>query len=171
MERLKFIAKRLLYLVIMLWGVATIVFILTKLIPGDPTVANLSQRALNDPEIVAAYKAKYGLDEPLIVQYFMYLGNLLHLDLGTSIRTNNPVLSELARCYPATIELALFSIILAAIFGILFGVISAIRRNSVADQAVRAVSVTGVSIPSFWFALLVLFVFYYKLHWFPGPGR
>ena len=100
MERLKFIAKRLLYLVIMLWGVATIVFILTKLIPGDPTVANLSQRALNDPEIVAAYKAKYGLDEPLIVQYFMYLGNLLHLDLGTSIRTNNPVLSELARCYP-----------------------------------------------------------------------
>ena len=123
--------------------------------------------ALNDPEIVAAYKAKYGLDEPLIVQYFMYLGNLLHLDLGTSIRTNNPVLSELARCYPATIELALFSIILAAIFGILFGVISAIRRNSVADQAVRAVSVTGVSIPSFWFALLVLFVFYYKLHWFP----
>ena len=87
MERLKFIAKRLLYLVIMLWGVATIVFILTKLIPGDPTVANLSQRALNDPEIVAAYKAKYGLDEPLIVQYFMYLGNLLHLDLGTSIRT------------------------------------------------------------------------------------
>ena len=102
MERLKFIAKRLLYLVIMLWGVATIVFILTKLIPGDPTVANLSQRALNDPEIVAAYKAKYGLDEPLIVQYFMYLGNLLHLDLGTSIRTNNPVLSELTRCYPAT---------------------------------------------------------------------
>ena len=80
------------------------------------------------------------------------------------------MLSELARCYPATIELALFSIILAAIFGILFGVISAIRRNSVADQAVRAVSVTGVSIPSFWFALLVLFVFYYKLHWFPGPG-
>lgn len=171
MERLKFIGKRLLYLVVMLLGVATLVFILTKLIPGDPTVANLSQRALSDPEVVAAYKAKYGLDKPVIVQYFMYLGNLLQFDLGTSIRTNNAVLSELARCYPATVELALFSIVLAAVFGILFGVISAIKRNSILDQIVRAISVTGVSIPSFWFALLVLFFFYYKLGWFPGPGR
>lgn len=171
MERLKFIGKRLVYLVIMLLGVATLVFILTKLIPGDPAVANLSQRALNDPEIVAAFRAKYGLDKPIIAQYFIYLGNLLHLDLGTSIRTNNPVLSELARCYPATIELALFAIIIAALFGILFGVISALRRNSILDQIVRAISVTGVSVPSFWFALLVLFLLYYKLQIFPGPGR
>lgn len=171
MEQLKFIGKRLAYLVIMLFGVATLVFILTKMIPGDPTVANLSQRALNDPDIVAAYRAKYGLDQPVFVQYLLYIKNLLGFDLGTSIRTNKPVLSELARCYPATIELALFSIFFAAVFGILFGVISAIRRNSILDQAVRAVSVTGVSIPSFWFALLVLYFFYYKLHIFPGPGR
>ena len=171
MERLKFIGKRLIYLVVMLFGVATLVFILTKMIPGDPTVANLSQRALNDPEVVAAYRAKYGLDQPVFVQYILYIKNLLHLDLGTSIRTNKPVLDELARCYPATIELALFAIILAALFGILFGVISAIKRNSIHDQVVRALSVTGVSIPSFWFALLVLYFFYYKLHIFPGPGR
>ncbi len=171
MERLKFIGKRLIYLVIMLFGVATLVFILTKMIPGDPTVANLSQRALNDPEVVAAYRAKYGLDQPVFVQYILYIKNLLHLDLGTSIRTNKPVLDELARCYPATIELALFAIILAALLGILFGVISAMKRNSILDQAVRALSVTGVSIPSFWFALLVLYFFYYKLHIFPGPGR
>lgn len=171
MERLKFIGKRLIYLVVMLFGVATLVFILTKMIPGDPTVANLSQRALNDPEVVAAYRAKYGLDQPDFVQYILYIKNLLHLDLGTSIRTNKPVLDELARCYPATIELALFAIILAALLGILFGVISAMKRNSILDQAVRALSVTGVSIPSFWFALLVLYFFYYKLHIFPGPGR
>lgn len=171
MERLKFIGKRLIYLVVMLFGVATLVFILTKKIPGDPTVANLSQRALNDPEVVAAYRAKYGLDQPVFVQYILYIKNLLHLDLGTSIRTNKPVLDELARCYPATIELALFAIILAALLGILFGVISAMKRNSILDQAVRALSVTGVSIPSFWFALLVLYFFYYKLHIFPGPGR
>ena len=171
MERLKFIGKRLIYLVVMLFGVATLVFILTKMIPGDPTVANLSQRALNDPEVVAAYRAKYGLDQPVFVQYILYIKNLLHLDLGTSIRTNKPVLDELARCYPATIELALFAIILAALLGILFGVISAIKRNSILDQVVRALSVTGVSIPSFWFALLVLYFFYYKLHIFPGPGR
>lgn len=171
MERLKFIGKRLIYLVVMLFGVATLVFILTKMIPGDPTVANLSQRALNDPEVVAAYRAKYGLDQPVFVQYILYIKNLLHLDLGTSIRTNKPVLDELARCYPATIELALFAIIMAALLGILFGVISAMKRNSILDQMVRALSVTGVSIPSFWFALLVLYFFYYKLHIFPGPGR
>lgn len=171
MERLKFIGKRLIYLVVMLFGVATLVFILTKMIPGEPTVANLSQRALNDPEVVAAYRAKYGLDQPVFVQYILYIKNLLHLDLGTSIRTNKPVLDELARCYPATIELALFAIILAALLGILFGVISAMKRNSILDQVVRALSVTGVSIPSFWFALLVLYFFYYKLHIFPGPGR
>ncbi len=171
MEQLKFIGKRLVYLVVMLFGVATLVFILTKMIPGDLTVANLSQRALNDPEVVAAYRAKYGLDQPVFVQYVLYIKNLLQFDLGTSIRTNKPVLSELARCYPATIELALFAIVLAAIFGILFGVISAIKRNSILDQIVRAISVTGVSIPSFWFALLVLYFFYYKLQILPGPGR
>lgn len=171
MDRLKFIGKRLIYLVIMLFGVATLVFILTKMIPGDPATANLSQRALSDPEIVAAFNAKYGLDQPIFVQYIKYIQRLIHLDLGTSIRTNKAVLAELGRCYPATIELALCAIILAAIFGIFFGIISAIKRNSAIDQAVRAISVTGVSIPSFWFALLVLFLLYYKLHWFPGPGR
>ena len=171
MDKFKFIGKRLIYLVIMLFGVASLVFILTKLIPGDPVTANLSQRALNDPQIIAAYKAKHGLDQPVIVQYVLYLKNLLQFDLGTSIRTNNPVLSELARCYPATIELALFSIILATVFGILFGIISAVKPNSIIDQIVRAISVTGVSIPSFWFALLVLFFFYYKLKIAPGPGR
>lgn len=171
MEQLKFIGRKLVYLLVMLFGVATMVFILTKMIPGDPVVANLSQRALNDPEIVAAYKAKHGLDQPLLMQYVIYIKNLFQLDLGTSIRTNKPVLDELARCYPATIELAVFSIIIASVFGILFGIISAIRRNSILDQGVRAIAVTGVSIPSFWFALLMLYFFYYKLKWFPGPGR
>ena len=171
MDTLKFVAKRLLYMLIMLLGVATLVFFLTKALPGDGTTANLSQRALSDPEIVAAYRAKHGLDKPTIVQYFMYMGNLLHLDLGTSIRTNKDVLGELMRCFPATIELALFAIVIASVFGILFGVISAIKRNSIIDQIVRAISITGVSIPSFWFALLVLFLLYYKLQIFPGPGR
>lgn len=168
---MKFIAKRLAYLVVMLFGVATLVFFISKLNPGDPVTANLSQRALSDETVVAAFKAKYGLDKPLIVQYFLYIKNLLCLDLGVSIRTNKAVLWELGRCYPATIELALFSILIASVFGILFGVISAIKRNSIIDQIVRAISVTGVSIPSFWFALIVLYFLYYKLQIFPGPGR
>lgn len=171
MERFKFVIKRLALLVVMLLGVATIVFILTKIIPGDPVVANLSQRSLNDPEIVAAYKAKHGLDKPVIVQYFIHISNMVQLNLGTSMRTNKPVLEELGRCFPATIELATCSIILATVFGILFGIVSAIKRNSIIDQIVRAISVTGVSIPSFWFALVVLYIFYYKLNILPGPGR
>ena len=171
MDTIKFILKRLGYLIIMLLGVATLVFILTKCIPGDAATANLSQRALSDPEIVAAYRAKHGLDKPVIVQYFIYIKNLLQLDLGTSIRTGKDVLGELMRCFPATAELALFAIFLAAVLGILFGVISAIKRNSVIDQIVRAISITGVSVPSFWFALLVLYALYYKLGIFPGPGR
>ena len=153
MDTLKLVAKRLLYLIIMLLGVATLVFFITKALPGDGTAANLSQRALSDPEIVATYKAKHGLDKPVIVQYFIYLKHLLHLDLGTSIRTNTPVLGELVRCFPATIELAVFAIVIAAFFGILFGIISAMKRNTLADQAVRAISVTGVSVPSFWRAV------------------
>lgn len=171
MDRFKFIIKRLLLLVLMLFGVATIVFILTKMVPGDPVVANLSQRSLSDPNIVAAFKKKYGLDQSIFMQYLLYIKNLLHLDLGTSIRTNVPVMEELARCFPATIELALFSIVLASVFGILFGIISAMRRNSIIDQIVRAISVTGVSIPSFWLGLFVLYLFYYKLQILPGPGR
>jgi len=171
MERLKFIMKRLALLVVMLLGVATIVFILIQLIPGDSVVANLSQRSLNDPKVVAAYKVKHGLDKPMIIQYFIHIKNIFQLNLGTSMRTNKPVLFELGRSFPATLELASFSIFLATIFGILFGIISAMKRNSVIDQIVRAISVTGVSIPSFWFALIVLYVFYYKLNILPGPGR
>lgn len=161
MDTLKFIAKRLVYLIIMLLGVATLVFFLTKALPGDGTTANLSQRALSDPEIIASYRAKHGLDKPVIVQYIYYIRDLLHLDLGTSIRTNKEVLGELMRCFPATIELALFAIVIASVLGVLFGVVSAIKRNSIVDQIVRAISITGVSIPSFWFALLVLFLLYY----------
>jgi peptide/nickel transport system permease protein len=170
MEKLQFVGRRILYLIVMMLGVATLVFLLSKMI-GDPISANLSQRALSDPQIVEAYKAKYGLDEPLGTQYYLYMKNLLHLDLGTSVRTNTPVLGELKRCFPATVELAFTAILFASLFGILFGIISARRRNSLTDQCVRAISVTGVSVPGFWLALLALYFLYYKHAIFPGPGR
>ncbi len=171
MEHLRFIAKRLFLLIVMLFGVATIVFILIQIVPGDPAVANLSQRSLSDPEIVAAYKEKHGLDRPIVMQYFIHIKNVAQFDLGTSTRTNNAVMDELKRCFPATIELAGFAIILAALFGVFFGIISAMKRNSIIDQLVRAISVVGVSVPSFWFALIALYIFYFKLQILPGPGR
>lgn len=171
MDTVKFIIKRIIYLIILLLGVATIVFILTRLVPTDPVAANLSQRNLNNQEMVDAFRAKWGLDKPVWQQYIIYLQGLLHLDFGTSIRTGKPVLDELKRCFPATLELSLFAIIFAVVFGILFGVISALKRNSVLDQLVRGVSVAGVSVPTFWLALLLLYLFYYKLGVAPGTGR
>ena len=171
MDTLKFIIKRIFYLLILLLGVATIVFVLTRLVPTDPVAANLSQRNLNNEEMVNAFRAKWGLDKPVWQQYLIYLKGLLQLDFGTSIRTGKPVLFELKRCFPATLELSIFAIIFASVVGILFGVISALKRNSVIDQIVRGVSVAGVSVPTFWLALLLLYLFYYKLGIAPGTGR
>jgi len=171
MATLKYITRRLIFLVFLMVGVSLLVFLIANLVPSDPVVANLSARNLNDEEMVAAYKAKWGLDQPLYKQYLIYLNNLLHGDMGVSIRTSRPVLEDLKLYYPATIELACVGILFAVVFGMLFGVLSAIKRNTIVDQILRGVSVFGVSIPAFWLALLMLFLFYLTLGIAPGPGR
>lgn len=171
MDITKYIIRRFVFLLILIVGVSMMVFILSHMVPSDPVLAFLSQRNINNPEMVAAFKAKWGMDKPLHVQYLVYLKNLFHGDLGTSIRTNRPVLTDLKQYLPATFELAFFSILIAVIFGVLFGIVSATRRNTAIDQLLRAISVSGVSIPSFWLALLMLYIFYFKLGWSPGPGR
>ena len=158
-------------LVFLILGVSLLVFLISHLVPADPVVAFVSQRNISDPEIVAAFKAKWGLDKPLYQQYLIYLKNLLQGDLGISIRTHRPVLTDLGEYFPATIELAVFATIFAVIFGLAFGIISATMRNSFVDQFLRAISVLGVSAPSFWVALVFLYLFYFRLGIAAGPGR
>ncbi|NNF98526.1 MAG: ABC transporter permease [Desulfobacteraceae bacterium] len=171
MGLLAYIARRLIFLVFILLGVSLMVFVISHLVPGDPVLSLLSARNLNNPEIIQAYRAKWGLDKPLHEQYLLYMENLVHGDMGRSIRTNRPVLDDLLEFFPATIELALLSIFIAVSAGLLFGIISAIKRNSATDQLLRSISVLGVSTPSFWAALVFLYVFYYQLGWAEGPGR
>ncbi|EHQ90812.1 ABC transporter permease [Desulfosporosinus youngiae] len=171
MGLLKYIARRLLFLTFLVIGVSLVVFIISHSVPSDPVLANLSQRNMDNPEMVETFKAKWGLDKPLYTQYFIYVGNLVKGDMGTSIRTQRPVMEDLKDYFPATIELALFSILIAVLFGMLFGIISAIKRNSATDQLIRGISVLGVSVPSFWLGLMFLLLFYVKLGIAPGPGR
>jgi len=167
----KYIIRRLIFVVFLLVGVSLLVFLISNLVPSDPVAANMSPTAMSDPEAVAVYKAKWGLDKPLYQQYFVYLSNLLKGDLGTSIRTGNPVLEDLKQFFPATLELSIFAMIIAIVLGVLFGVISATHRDKPLDYIFRTISIGGVSVPNFWFALLMLFLCYSKLGIFPGGGR
>jgi peptide/nickel transport system permease protein len=158
-------------MLIVIAGVVVITFTIAHLVPGDPLVANLGQSALNNPEIIAAYQQKWGLDKPLIEQFWLYVKNLVHGDLGVSIRTKQPVTANLARFFPATIEMATLATLMSMVFGILFGLFSAVKRNSPLDHSLRAVSLVGISMPAFWLALLLLYLFYFKLGMSPGSGR
>ncbi len=167
----KYLARRLLLMIPLLIGISLVAFLISNSIPADPTAANLGERAAADPEIVAAFRAKWGLDEPLHVQYLTYMRNLLQGDLGTSIRSRRPIAEELARYLPATIELATAGIVVSVVAGIIFGVISAVWRNRPIDFFVRFISLIGVSAPVFWLALIGLLILYLRLDIVPGPGR
>jgi peptide/nickel transport system permease protein len=163
--------RRLFFVIPTLLGITALAFIIANAIPADPVVANLPQSVLNNKEVVDAFRAKWGLDRPPIEQYFTYLGNLLQGDLGTSIRSRNPVAQDLAAFFPATFELATYGIFFGIFFGVGFGVISAIWRNSIIDYVLRTFSLIGVSFPVFLLALVGLSIFYVQLGWVGGPGR
>ena len=171
MNMLKYILRRLVLMIVVMLGISVITFCISHYVPGDPLVANLGQTAMSDPEIVAAYEEKWGLNDPVPVQYINYMVNLLHGDMGTSIRTQQPVISDLAQYIPATFEMATLATIFSILFGLLFGLISAARHNKLPDHILRVFSLMGISIPAFWLSILCLYVFYLKLGVVPGSGR
>ena len=165
-----FALQRLLAFVFLVVGVTFLVFCLTQLVPSDPAAVNLGDQAAADPAAVAAFEEHYGLDRPLPVRYVVYLGHLVRGDLGQSTLTHQPVAADLEDSIPATVELALFSIVIASVIGIAFGIVSALRRNRPSDHAIRFFSLGGISMPTFWVALVALYVGFYRLGLVSGRG-
>lgn len=168
---LQFVGRRLIALVALSIGITLVAFVLTQLVPGDPIRSNLSPLAQADPQAVAAFRHHYGLDQPRPLQYLHYLRNLVHGDLGESQQTQNPVRHDLAQFAPATGELAISSMLIAVLVAIPLGLLAAVRRNRPADHSARIFSLAGISVPTFWLALIALYAFFFKLDWFPGGGR
>jgi peptide/nickel transport system permease protein len=157
--------------VLLALGATLISFLLVQVVPADPVTANLSDQALGDPSAIAAFRKTWGLDKPLPIQYWDYLKNLAHGNLGESQQTHRPVLTDLEQFVPATFELAIPAMVLAAIIGVALGTLAAVRRGKPSDQVVRVVSLLGLSTPPFWLSILALYFFFFKLGWFPSGDR
>lgn len=165
----RYAVRRGLTVIPVLLGVSILVFSFVHLIPGDPAVAMLGERAT--PEKVAEVRRALGLDRPLHAQYLIYLGKVLRGDLGTSVVRGDPVLAELLRRFPATVELAAAAILLAILVGIPVGIVSAVWRNSLVDGIARVWALTGMSMPIFWLGLMLAWFLGVQLRWLPTGFR
>jgi ABC-type dipeptide/oligopeptide/nickel transport system permease component len=164
-----YITARLLGTIPVIFGVTLAVFSMLFLIPGDPVKMMLSE-FVTSPEQVARMRAQLHLDEPIVRQYARFVWNALHGDLGISIRDHRPVAVEILEVLPSTLQLALAALALAAALGVSLGVLAAVRQNSWWDATAMVVALAGVSLPSFWFGLLLIFAFSLRLQWFPATG-
>ncbi len=169
MRRFRGLAASLASIPITLFGLVLITFLIGRVVPIDPVLAIVGDRAPAD--VVARTRLELGLDRPLPEQFVRYVGQLLHGDLGRSVMTSNRVTTDIARFFPATLELATAALLLAVGVGVPLGVYAAVRQGSWVDQVIRVVCLSGHSIPVFVLALLALLVFYATLQWAPGPGR
>ncbi|MBZ0149482.1 MAG: ABC transporter permease subunit [Pseudorhodoplanes sp.] len=167
---LRFILTRVSLTIPTFIGITLLVFVMVRLIPGDPIETLAGERGI-DPVRHAQLRADYGLDRPVLVQYGLYLSRLLHGDLGRSIITHEPVIREFQALFPATIELSLCAILFALILGLPAGIIAAVRRNSIFDHGVMGLSLTGYSMPIFWWGLLLILLFSVQLGLTPVSGR
>jgi peptide/nickel transport system permease protein len=150
-------------------GLLAITFFIGRVVPIDPVLAVVGDRATT--EVYEAARTEMGLDRPLAVQFASYVGDVLTGDLGRSVSTNRPVAEDLARVFPATLEMATLGILIGVLLGVPMGVIAANRQGSWVDQTIRVVGLLGYSVPAFWLGLVGLALFYARLGWVAGPGR
>ncbi|TMV61466.1 ABC transporter permease, partial [Thioclava sp. BHET1] len=168
---LAYVLRRLIAIPFLLLGVASVSFFLSQMTKGNPLSSLVPERMMNNPEVVAAAKAQWGLDQPLPLRYLTYLGNLLHGDLGTSFVTRRPVAVDIADRLPATLELVIAAMIIGTLMGVVLGLLSARFRGSFLDGIARIFALLGSSLPIFWSGLILLYVFSVRMHIVPGTGR
>jgi peptide/nickel transport system permease protein len=168
---LRYIVRRVLAIPLLILGVATLAFVLGHSIKGDPLASLLSERQMGNADVVAAVKARWGLDKSLPEQYFFYIKNLLQGDFGTSFRTKRPVFEDITERLPATLELVVAAMIIGSFVGIMLGMLAAYYRKRWIDDISRLYALLGSSMPVFWTGLITLFIFSVKLRILPGPGR
>ena len=165
----RFIVRRLILLVPILLGLSILVFLWIRALPAGPAESLLGERAT--PETIAQIEEQYGLDEPIHIQYWEYLKTVATGDLGTTIRSRRPVTSELRERFPATIELTIAALLFAVTFGIPLGFVAAKRYGTWVDHSSLVLSLLGISIPVFFLAILLKYVFAVELGWLPTVGR
>jgi peptide/nickel transport system permease protein len=168
MTMMMFILRRLIQTIPVVIGVTFVVFFIMQLVPGDPAVLLAGEGA--SKETVNAIREQLGLNRPLLVQYFDYLLNVFQGDLGSSLKNSQPVLDEIMVRLPITMELAFFSIIITIVLGMAAGIISAVKPYSLTDTSVMLVALLGISLPSFWFGLMMMYFFSVKLQILPVAG-
>lgn len=167
----RYILRRVVLAIPMLFGITLVLFVMYNLTRVDPIVMIVGERQLNNPQIVEAARERWGLNRPPWEQYVTYIGNYLQGDFGKSFLTQRPVTDDLVLYLPATVELGVMSLLFAVGIGIPVGVLAGVRKGSLFDRAAWAVSLVNASLPPFWTGLIVLFIFYYHLGLMPGPGR
>lgn len=167
---LAYILRRLLFAIPVLFGVTLLTFIIIHLTPGDPVVVVLGFSPNTTPAEIAALRHAYGLDQPIYVQFFLYLDRLLHGNLGYDIYTGIPVSTEILQTFPRTLILAVASLAIAIPIGIVVGILAAMRQNSVFDNVSTVVSLFAASVPNFWLGLILILVFGYYLGVLPMSG-
>ncbi|PZO76179.1 MAG: peptide ABC transporter permease [Mesorhizobium amorphae] len=168
---MQYVLRRLIAFPLLLLGVASVAFLLSQMTKGDPLAALVPERQMNNPEVVAAAKAKWGLDKSLAERYVIYIGNLAQGDMGVSFTTRRSVGQDIAERLPATLELVTAAMLFASLVGIGIGVMAASQRDKPVDYLARIFALLGSSLPVFWSGLILLYLFSVKLGWLPGPGR
>jgi peptide/nickel transport system permease protein len=166
----QFILRRVLLLIPILFGVSVITFLLVRSLPGDPATISIGAETRITPEQRALVRKSYGLDQPKPVQYVKWMQHVLKGDLGKSLRTKRPLMTELKLRLPVTVQLTLMAGILGIVPALVVGVLAAVKRNSAADYAATMVTLLGISAPSFLVAILLMLLFSYKLKWLPPVG-